>query len=1503
MTQIFYWKGAQGKNDLLTEHYETIIRILNQDYAAADLEKLRHNDQSTIYSFRLNQADRLLFTTRILNGKPYLHVLEFIKNHDYQKSRFLKNHVLRNYFNNQNQDKGSNKADAIIEFSPLTLADEKPQYTESTPSEAFNPIPLDYFNRQFIQLHTEQQEVMSRPLPFIINGVGGSGKTYLALSSLSQFIDTHDSNYPAKILYITKEASLIEIITQHWAELDITLPNNIQIEFLTYNQLLSQFVTFQVHSDEQHNYLNWLNNQKKSSIEFDNQFHEFKICSVHTREQYLELGEHQSTCPREYRIHMYDQYCAFESYLISNHLIDPVFHTLKVQPTYARIVVDEAQNLALKQLVNIHQLAIHDAILYCMDPQQNLVDQSPVRRLLQQLHWSREHNLKSIHLNRTYRCPVNITNTVNTLLQAKRHILGKIDKDEIETLLIDNNNPDPGHVVFASKNNINQHQDILQRHTTPHFAVITQEHLIDEARNRFNTALVFTVERIQGLEYHTIVIYQLLADNNSQQHLKAIHKPLKTIETERRTKEAKQECHYLAPWFNKLYTAFTRAQHTLLICEDVKTHQDGLIQLLQNSVQRVTFVAKQPIPIANTSRTDWEKEALRQEARGNLDIVKDIKARYLKVEPIKPTIPDAAPVDQPTAPTTKKKKNNAKKKTKKTPLTEIENRTLDILNRFNEKGTIRAWTEQTDFMTTLFDTPISISHQAPKSLFYHIIESEIHSQRFAIALGVLPTIGLLHNNFIPRMINEAPQLPTSIVDKILYHLFIYTYSLLSQFSIRSWVFKMLDQQRFERLYVNACQTDMGSMLFVDNIINNQILNTEIRSYFINILTKPHPITKNTSHNLLIHTNVNKRLDELLNPNLERSTLTDSQEDSTSDRREELNLDLQSKQWIDNHKDSIVTNNIVNLNQIPYLVGALSIKQRRYIFEFFKDKIIHQISTIDILIRIKWTFSLSSAQFLNVLTEIKHSLPNLILSTESLLDINPYLCDEHFEFILNAISEHLPRLISTPDILIELMDKLDKKQKDINILDKNNITRKQMILSIFHEHDRHLIEDAQNLSVILSKLTPEKGREFMSSLNHKLQTLVNNSATLSRLLCYLDPDQCRSAFAVFMNENVVYSFINSAQDIFNIFRYIDDKSKNDILILIQPRLPDLIHNHDDLIYLLCYTNDDQFQIILTSIQNRLFDIIDESGKLLAILASLNSTHCKALLSAIEHQLPELIQYSPQAVYSVFYYLDESQRVNVFNQIKKHLPTLIDTLDDFIQITYYLNENERKVVYPIIKNKLSTWIDSAQTASRLLQHQKGIGRLFILLIVKRRLTDLVNSPDDVCYLIKHLNSTECERIFALIKQIRPDLINRPIHVGYTFRHLNDAQYKIVLSIIKPDLIHIIKNCDDLIQVLRYLDQIPCQDFLATMGDHVHELVKNINDLIHIIQYLNDGQREALLKSIHPDQWDKWLEENHDCFCILQEIILRDCDRLNPTFRSILSMRQVDDSNTTPQLKMDL
>ena len=63
-----------------------LVDYLKQnDFKSAEVKKIQPN----LYRAKLNRSDRILFSIYQYQQKNYILILEYLKNHDYQGSRFL----------------------------------------------------------------------------------------------------------------------------------------------------------------------------------------------------------------------------------------------------------------------------------------------------------------------------------------------------------------------------------------------------------------------------------------------------------------------------------------------------------------------------------------------------------------------------------------------------------------------------------------------------------------------------------------------------------------------------------------------------------------------------------------------------------------------------------------------------------------------------------------------------------------------------------------------------------------------------------------------------------------------------------------------------------------------------------------------------------------------------------------------------------------------------------------------------------------------------------------------------------------------------------------------------------------------------------------------------------------------------------------------------------------------------------------------------------------------
>ena len=143
---------------------KTIKQLQAADFKSADVCKMGNTG---FYRARLNIKDRLLFTPVKHNNQTYLLLLEWIKDHNYARSRFLRGALL------PPDDQLMAVTDTDLEAD---VSIKKLSYLN--PGERH----VNILNK-FISFDEIQTAVMSLPFPLILIDSAGSGKTALVLEN------------------------------------------------------------------------------------------------------------------------------------------------------------------------------------------------------------------------------------------------------------------------------------------------------------------------------------------------------------------------------------------------------------------------------------------------------------------------------------------------------------------------------------------------------------------------------------------------------------------------------------------------------------------------------------------------------------------------------------------------------------------------------------------------------------------------------------------------------------------------------------------------------------------------------------------------------------------------------------------------------------------------------------------------------------------------------------------------------------------------------------------------------------------------------------------------------------------------------------------------------------------------------------------------------------------------------------------------------------------------
>ena len=386
------------------------------DLQSAEVKKVGDN----LYRARLNKSDRILFSIYRHQDQAYALILEYIKNHAYEKSRFLQQTV--------------------------TLDDSKIPVIKTVETDKQDPLvyinpALKTFNLldKIISFDDSQQSIYNLQPPLVIIGSAGSGKTALTLEKMKQAI--------GDVLYVTQSAYLVKnsrdlYYAHHYDNEDQ------QVDFLSFQEFLESihvpdgkpvsFIKFQ----------QWFSRYRQGSQLKDAHklFEEFRGVitgpatdkSWLSREDYLGLGIKESIFLEQQRDAVYSIFEKYLGFLNDNQLYDSNIishhYSQQIQPRYDFVVVDEVQDLTNIQLYLIIKALRqkHDFIL-CGDSNQivhpNFFSWSKVKSLFYSQNELKQSEQLIRILNTNYRNSPQVTEIANKILKIKNHRFGSIDKE------------------------------------------------------------------------------------------------------------------------------------------------------------------------------------------------------------------------------------------------------------------------------------------------------------------------------------------------------------------------------------------------------------------------------------------------------------------------------------------------------------------------------------------------------------------------------------------------------------------------------------------------------------------------------------------------------------------------------------------------------------------------------------------------------------------------------------------------------------------------------------------------------------------------------------------------------------------------------------------------------------------------------------------------------------------------------------------------------------------
>jgi hypothetical protein len=589
------------------------------DFAAAQVKKLTGLGHGKFYRARLNDTDRLLFSLVRQGEEVCALMLEVIRNHDYDSSRFLRGAAI-----DEAKVPDCTVAEALPEAQPVRYL-----HPERASMHLLDkPLSFD----------DAQEAIYRHPPPLIVVGSAGSGKTALTLEKLK--------HAEGEVLYVTHSAFLAQ------GARDLYYANGFEHHgqeavFLSYREFVESIRVPAGREATWRDFSSWLVRMRQAfkGIDGHQAFEEVRgviaagAGGVLSRDDYRALGIRQSIFPAEQRDALYDLFEKYRAWLTDAKLYDLNLVAQEwlalAAPRYDFVVIDEVQDITNIQLALVlRTLKRPGHFLLCGDSNQIVHPNFFSWAQVKSLFWhdpalAERQDLRVLAAN--FRNGLEATRVANTLLKIKQRRFGSIDRES--NFLVEAVGAEAGHVALLSDADaVTKELDQKTRQSTELAVLVMRDEDKAEARKRFATPLLFSVHEAKGLEYDNILLFRFVSDHRAEftDIVEGVEKQDLMAETldYRRARDKSDKSLEIYKFFvNALYVALTRAVRNIYLVEsDLRHPLFGLLDVVPAGQLKVE--ARQ------STREDWQKEARKLELQGKAEQAQAIRRGILKEQPV-----------------------------------------------------------------------------------------------------------------------------------------------------------------------------------------------------------------------------------------------------------------------------------------------------------------------------------------------------------------------------------------------------------------------------------------------------------------------------------------------------------------------------------------------------------------------------------------------------------------------------------------------------------------------------------------------------------------------------------------------------------------------------------------------------------------------------------------------------------------------------------------------------
>lgn len=608
------------------------------DFRAADARKLRG---TALYRARLDDRNRLLFKFGEHAGRRVLLVLEVVHNHDYARSRFLA---------------GGEARDEDFEAVPAVPAGSAAGGWKDLEAERMAYLDpaatvFHYLDKPLSFDHA-QSAVFGTPLPLIVVGSAGSGKTALTLEKLKTL--------PGHGLYLTRSGFLVDSARSLYYAHGYANDGQ-EVDFLSLAELVE---TIQVPAGREArwpDFAAWFaRHQGAFKLREPHRVFE-EVTGVLTgsaeagpylrEEEYLSLGVRQSIFLGEERRTVYRVFERWRAHQREHGLFDRNVAAWErrslAAERYDFLVIDEVQDVTPVELrLALATLKDKTAFLLCGDSNQivhpNLFSWARVKSLFHDARGRRGEPspLDRIHvLSANYRNTRAVTALANRLLLVKQRRFGSVDRES--NYLVECVSGEDGRVeLLADGPQVRAQLEARTRRSARTAVLVLRDEDKPAARAIFSTPLLFSVQEAKGLEYDNVVLFDVV--NGASREFRECAAGVEPTDLEggpeyaRARDKTDKSLDAYKFYVNALYVAMTRAVKSLVVVEADPGHPLLALLAFGQAQDRVELAAQE------SSREEWQREARRLELQGKAEQAERIRRDILEVRPVPWPVADAA---------------------------------------------------------------------------------------------------------------------------------------------------------------------------------------------------------------------------------------------------------------------------------------------------------------------------------------------------------------------------------------------------------------------------------------------------------------------------------------------------------------------------------------------------------------------------------------------------------------------------------------------------------------------------------------------------------------------------------------------------------------------------------------------------------------------------------------------------------------------------------------------